>query len=212
MGRLESLPFIHIFEETERSVVAFNQFTASDFQICFPEYFTRDDLKERIHISEKIPALLRFDLDAMADYLWNHVDHNMFLTLSGLWFVWDEGDFAEISRFHECDEVIVLAEHKAKGYMWYARQVCIVDIRQIISYWQRKQPDGVEMWSQEAVTYLRRDMVVTALHELRHLIIETNPVFWEEYPAELGTEFQVERYAQEICEYADIFHIYERKE
>lgn len=211
MGRLESLPFIHIFEETERYVVAYNQHTASGFQICFPEHFTREDLKSRIHISANIPSFLQFDIDTMAAYLWAHMDNNAFLTLNGLWFVWNAEDYREIARFHECDEAILLPEHKAKGCMWYARQVCIVDVQQIILYWQRKQPSHKKTPDFEAVTYLRRDLVVTTLHELCHLILETNPAFWEDYPEEMGTEFQVERYAQETCEYKDIIHVFKER-
>lgn len=189
-------------------MVAYNQHTASGFQVCFPEHFTQDDLRSRIHISPSIPSFLQMDADAMASYLWEHMDHNTFLTLNGLWFVWNTEDYREIARFHECDDAIVLPEHKAKGCMWYARQVCIVDARQIVLYWQRKQPAGITASDGEATAYLRRDLVVTTLHELRHLILDTNPAFWEDYPEELGTEFQVERYAQEICEYKDIIHIF----
>ena len=208
MGRLESLPFIHIFEETEHQVVAFNQHTASDFHIHFPEYFSKDDLKAHIHISAAIPAFLQFDVDAMATYLWTHMDHNAFLTLNGLWFVWNEEDYHEIASVYDCGEATILPEHKAKGCMWYARQVCIVDVQQIILYWQRKQPRFLKTPEQEAIIYLRRDLVVTTLHELRHLMLDTNPVLWDDYPEEVGTEFQVERYAQEICEYTDIVHIF----
>lgn len=193
-------------------MVAYNQHTESDVQICFPEHFTIENLKERIYISADIPSFLRFDVDAMAAYLWKYMDRNAFLTLNGLWFVWDLEDYHRIARFHGCDEAVFLPDHPAKGCMWYVRQVCIVDVQQIIRFWQRKQPGNQKTPDSEAISYLRRDLVVTTLHELRHLLLDTNPVFWEDYPEELGTEFQVERYAQEICEYKDVIHIYERKE
>ena len=169
-------------------------------------------MKNRTHISPEIPSLLQPDIDALTDYLWTHMDHNAFLTLNGLWFVWNEADYIQIARFHACGDAAILPEHRAKGCMWYARQVCIVDVKQIVLYWQRKQPGTQHTPDAEDIAYLRRDLLVTALHELRHLLLDTNPALWDDYPAEFATEFQVERYAQEICEYRDISHIFIEKE
>ncbi len=198
LGRLESLPFIDIFEVTGQQVVAYDQRSATDFTIRFAEYFSREEFQKLIHVSPEIPACLRFDTDALTDYLWKVIDRNAFLTLSGLWFVYADGEYGTIAQFHDCDEAITLPDHNAKGCMWFARQVCIVDVGRIIA----KHP-------QASLDFLRREIIVTALHELRHLMLDTNPVLpVGEYPLELGTEFLVERYAQEICEDAQISHIF----
>ena len=201
LGRLESLPFIDIFEVTEQQVVAYHQQSATDFTIRFAEYFTREDLAERIHICQGIPAELQPGTDALTDYLWEVMDHNAFQTLSGLWFVYSDGDYNTVARFHDCDEAMALPDHNAEGCMWFARQVCIVDVGRILT----KHPKA-------SLDFLRREIIVTALHELRHLMLDTNPALpVEEYPLELGSEFLVERYAQEICEDTQISHIFNQK-
>lgn len=202
LGRLESLPFIDIFEVTEQQVVAYDLHTETDFAIRFAETFTKEDMRALIHVSPEIPAALQFDVDKLTDYLWDVMDHNAFLTLNGLWYVCSDADYRIVSQFHDCDEAIILPEHDSMGCMWFSRQVCIVDVGRI----KRKHPgaDVAQLW---------RELVVTTLHELRHLMLDTNPALpIEEYPLELGSEFMVERYAQEICEDGQITNIFIGKE
>ena len=212
LGRLESLPFIDIFEVADRWVVAYNSYTGTDFTVHFAESFTKQDLKERLHISPQIPAFLRPDPDALTDYLWEVMDPNAFLTLSGLWYVCSDADYETVAQFHSCGDAAVLPEHAAKGCMWYARQVCIVDVRQIGQFLQRKNPNHWKDPNFDSVGFLRREVVVTTLHELRHLMLDTNPALpAEEYPLELGTEFMVERYAQDTCEDTRIPPIFQER-
>ena len=201
MGRLESLPFIDIFEVTDRQAVAYDLHTETDFTIRFAESFTKEDLRALIHISPDIPAVMKMNVDMLTGYLWNVMDHNAFLTLNGLWYVYGDEDYRAIAQHHGCDEAIILPEHDAKGCMWFARQVCIVDVRRIEAYFVRKNPNYPETSSFNAIDYLRREIMVTTFHELRHLMLDTNPALpVEDYPLEWGTEAMVERYAQEICE------------
>jgi hypothetical protein len=209
MGRLESLPFIDIFEVTDHQVVAYDLHTDTDFTIRFAENFSKEDLKALIHISPDIPEELQFDVVRLTDYLWEVMDHNAFLTLNGLWYVCSEEDYRTVASFHECGEATFLPEHAAKGVMWFARQVCIVDVRQIEQFLARKQPHHWEDPIFDSVGFLRRELMVTTLHELRHLMLDTNPALpIDEYPLELGSEFMVERYAQEICEDWQIANIF----
>ena len=207
LDSLESCPFVEIFEVTREQVVAYNQNAATDFTIRFAEPFTKEDLRALIHVLPDIPAALRPDADALAEYLWEVMDRNAFLTLGGLWYVYSDAQYAQIARFHGYDEAVTLPDHDAKGCMWFARQVCIVDVRRIEQYLARKNPNP----DFDPLGYLRRDVVVTTLHELRHVMLDTNPVLpIDDYPLELGTEFMVERYAQDICEDACILHIFEK--
>ena len=209
MGRLESLPFIDIFEVTDQQVVAYDLHTETDFAIRFAETFTKEDLRALIHVSPEIPAALQFDVDKLTDYLWDVMDHNAFLTLNGLWYVCSEADYNTIARFHDCGDAAFLPEHPAKGIMWFARQVCIVDVRQIEQFLARKHPNHWKNPNFDSVGFLRRELMVTTLHELRHIMLDTNPVLpIDTYPLELGSEFMVERYAQEICEDGQISHIF----
>ena len=198
LGRLESLPFIDIFEVTEQQVVAYDLHTETDFAIHFAESFSKETLKALIHVPSEIPAQLQFHVDALTDYLWETMDHNAFLTLNGLWYVCSDEDYRAIAHTHDYDEAITLPEQDAQGCMWFSRQVCIVDVSRIL----KKNP-GAD------ITQLRRELMVTTLHELRHLMLDTNPALpIDEYPLELGKEFLVERYAQEVCEDLQIAHIF----
>ena len=196
LDRLESHPHMELFEVTDAYAVVYDQRLATDFTVYFAESFTLQQLKQRIHVCPGLPAELTFDLDAMAQYLWQVMDHNAFLTLNGLWFVGNDADYRSVAEFHNYDEAILLPEYDAKGCMWFARQVCIVDVGRIARRGR-------------VLSHIRRDILVTALHELRHLMLETNPVLSvEAYPVELGSEFLVERYAQEICEDSAIARIF----
>ena len=198
MGRLESLPFIDVFEVTREQVVAYDLHTETDFAIHFAESFSKEQLEKLVHITPQIPEKLRFDRDKLAAYLWEVMDHNAFLTLNGLWFVCSEEDYRKAARFYDCDEAILLPEYDAMGCMWFSRQVCIVDVGRIVS----KYPSA-------EVGQLRRELVVTTLHELRHLMLDTNPALpADQYPLELGSEFLVERYAQELCDDGRIANIF----
>jgi hypothetical protein len=209
IGRLESLPFLDIFEVNEQYAVAYDQRNATDFTIRFAEHFTKKDLKALIHVSPEIPKRLQFDLDRLTQYLWSVMDHNAFLTLSGLWYVYSDNDYHTVARFHGCEDAIFLPEHNAKGCMWFDRQVCIVDVRRIEQYLERKNPRHWKNPHFHSVDYLRRELIVTTLHELRHLMLDTNPTLpIDEYPLELGSEFLVERYAQDTCEDTSISHIF----
>lgn len=209
---LRTLPFIEIFEETREQVVAYDTRCETDFVVRFSEYYTREDLKALIHISPAIPPCLQLDIDALTDYLWEVMDHNAFLTLNGLWYVYDGEEYEDIARFYEHDEILSLREHDAKGYMWFARQVCVVDIRGIIRFMERKNPNRLKDVGYDRTEYLRRDVIVTSLHELRHIMLETNPTLpLEDYPEELGTEFMVERYAQDHCVDDQILQIFKER-
>ena len=213
LGRLESLPFIEIFEVTEQYAVLYDNHTETDLTVRFAESFTKADLKNLIHIASELPEELRFDVDALTDYLWEVMDHNAFLTLSGLWYVNTEADYRTVAEFYGNQDAAFLPEHPFKGVMWFARQVCIVDARQIEQFLARKHPHHRENPNFDSVGYRRRDLIVTTLHELRHIMLDTNPALpLEEYPPELGTERMVERYAQEICEDTQIAHIFQRKD
>ncbi len=198
VGRLENLPFIDIFEVTEQYVVAYDQYNATDFTIRFAETFTKEDLKELIHVPAEMPMGLQINKDALTDYLWTVMDHNAFLPLSGLWYVATDADYQTIAKFHECDDAIALPDYDSQGCMWFDRRVCIVDVGRILQKHPRASTDD-----------LRRELIVTTLHELRHLMLDTNPALpIDEYPLELGREFFVERYAQEICEDWQIANIF----
>lgn len=209
LGRLESLPFIEIFHVEETCAVVYNQQAETDFTVRFAEFFTKEDLKALIHICSGIPKELQFDSASMAEYLWQVMDHNAFLTLGGLWFVWEDADYSRIAKFHEYGDAVLLPEYKATGCMWFQRQVCIVDVGRILAQLEKKYPNYREDPDFDATGYLRRELVVTALHELRHLMLDTNPALpIDQYPLELGNEAMVERYAQELCEDNSIAHIF----
>jgi hypothetical protein len=198
MSRLSSLPYIEIFEVTEEYVVAYNQYNETDFTIRFAEYFTKKDLKDLIHVSPNIPEELQFDLDMLVDYLWEVMDHNAFLTLNGLWYVCGDEEYRSIAQYHDCADALVLPEHDAMGCMWFVRQVCIVDVARILRHTPKNLP-----------SFRKRELIVVTLHELRHLMMDTNPALPEDvYPLKLGSEFMVERYAQEACDDNQIAHIF----
>ena len=119
-----------------------------------------------IHIQSEIPAYLQFNADALTDYLWEVMVQHVLLTLNSLWYVCPETDYRTIDQFYDCNEAATVPDRNTKGCVLFAKQVCIMDVARIL----KEHPDA-------CMPKLRREPVVTTLHELRHLVFYTNPSY-----------------------------------
>lgn len=190
VAELQSRIGIEIFELTDEYVIFYDEGNATDTTIRFAESYTKEDLKAVIHISPSVPPELRPNVDALVDYLWEVMDHYAFLTLNGLWYIYSDEDYRTFARFHGYEDGRLLQEANSRGCMWFDRQVCIVDARRVRQW----HPDA-------SLDHIHWDLIMITLHELRHLMMDTNPTLpAEEYPPELGSELKVRQFAWDLCE------------
>ena len=81
------------------------------------------------------------------------------------------------------------------GITWVERNVCIVDVKVI----QECMEEGSISSSMSA---FNRAICITIIHELRHLLLETNILLDDnEYPSELSEEDAVEEYGIDVYEH-----------
>ena len=133
-----------------------------------------------------------YNVKKFAKYLLDNVDENAFLTLETLCFVANENDYNDLAKKFNCCAPYDFHAHREMGVMWFDKNVCIVDVANIA-----KRVKTFE--SNEHLLKTQREIVVTAVHELRHLMLDTNIVLpYSEYPEELGRECRVEDYAQDV--------------
>lgn len=209
ISALEEHPFVDIFQISDSYAVVYDQSTATDITYYFPERYLPQHLMDKIHICPDMPSSLQIDKNTLTAYLWETMDHNAFLTLSGLWYVCSDEDYRFVARFHQCDEAVLLPNYDALGCMWYARQVCIVDVGRILKRLQKQHHRYQADPDFDPVVFLRKKLLITTLHELRHLMLDTNPALpTDAYPIELGGEFFVERYAQEVYAESDSSQVF----
>ena len=194
---LHQIPEVEIGEVTNDICVVFDNNTGKCFQYEFN--MTEKLLASKIEVSDGIPRSLQVDVDKLAAYLLSNVDENAFLTLECLCFVAGEQDYDRLAKRYNCCEPYDFHSHKEMGVMWFDHNVCIVDVANIAHRIKKTEGDKHLLKTQ-------REIVVTAVHELRHLMLDTNIVLpYSEYPEELGRECRVEDYAQDVVDKNDFW-------
>ena len=91
------------------------------------------------------------------------------------------------------------------GVMWYERNAVVINMGEIVrtGEWIDRESIDVEDPYFSAENQIIIGLLTTALHELRHLQMDTNIVLpLDEYPLELGNEAAVEEYCREAFESA----------
>ena len=192
---LHQLPDVEIGDITNDVCVVFDNNTGKCFQYEFN--MTEKLLASKIQVSSSIPKSLQVDVDKLAKYLLNNVDENAFLTLECLCFVANEQDYDQLAKRFNCCAPYDFHAHRELGVMWFDHNVCIVDVANIANRIKDFESD-------EHLIKTQREIVVTAVHELRHLMLDTNIVLpYSEYPEELSGEYRVEEYAQDVVDQND---------
>ena len=197
-------PYLEIFEENEKQAVVYDQLDGNVITYHYPEHYTPRDLREKIRIPSVMPKQAEIDQDKLVAFLWKYLDHNAFVTLDSLWIVNRFEDYQIIADWYNDADIYDTAQVGAKGFFWYAHQVCVVDVPQIISW--IKDNLGAD---ENDIKQLREEILATALHELRHQMMDATLVLPRDaYPREWGKEFLVERYARELCDDSDLYEIF----
>ena len=190
---------ITIEEDTDTYIVIWDEGGNIEKQIKFrfEEKFSEDILKSLIYISPKLTEFI--DINIITSYIFS-LDKNLFTTLEHLCFMWDEEDYDwlfdetgdEYAKFIMDDEVV--------GRMWNERNICIIDVKNIFktTYKMMSEDEDSFLGRQYFFEDINNGIMMTAIHELRHLMLDTNIILPEDiYPLELSSEDAVEGFCRD---------------
>ena len=202
--------------ETEKQITVWDNEDAKNLSFHFLEEYTASDLASRIHISKDIPQQFQVDRKALADYLWNVFDRNGFITLEELVILWsepEEPDTYEPSDFIDFERQRLYEEYSDEyafeigdGYLgqeWFERNIAFINMGEIVRCCREVAEENKDLsdpwfsFENQVVTAL----LTTAIHELRHIQMDTNILLPEEvYPTYLASEEAVEDYCRDVFE------------
>jgi len=207
-----------IEQESVRGLVVWDDQDAKLLPVNFLEHMTPSDLADMIHVSKDIPLKYRPDEKALAQYLWSVCDKNAFITLNQICILWaepedpetfDPSDFidSESQRLREefGDDYALEIGAGVLGQLWFERNIAVINMGQIVqaagevAQENSDLPDPFFSLENQVLTGL----LMTAVHELRHLQMDTNIFLSEDvYPLALSAEEAVESYCRERFESA----------
>lgn len=201
-----------LLSQDDASIRVWDEDDDKEIAFYFLEKMGIKDLASRIHISKQIPDKLKIAPEELAAYLWRVCDKNAFLTMSGMYIFWDgddEDDEIDPLRENLCNEygdeyALYIAEDPLLGQLWRDRNFVAINASSI---WKAAQEDAeenadmqIDPWFSKESSYAR-GVLMTAIHELRHLQLDTNPFLPEDaYPLYLAKEQEVEKYCREVYE------------
>lgn len=192
---LEEDPNIEVYEVTDSNVTYYDHNMGKVTTISFMEAFTVKDLVDKIYISEHLPEFARIDKTGLATYLMKAMEPTAFMTLNKIWILADYADYQLMAKEHSAEALSFYSENSF-GQMWFDQNVVFVDFSNILNR-AESCADEFEISSEtDLKQFVRCEGIVTILHELRHLQLDTNiflPV--DDYPSELAEETMVEDYA-----------------
>ena len=209
---------ITVEEATEKGMLLWDDQETKYIPIHYPEKMSVSDLAEMIHISKDIPYNYRIDKNALAEYLWNTCDKNAFITLNELVVVWSEpddpatlepSDFVD-EQLHRLandysDEYAYELTSGYLGKMWFERNIVAINMGEIVRTSREIAWENSDLSDPffSVDNQIHVGFLTTAIHELRHLQLDTNPLLpEEEYPVSLSAETAVEDYSQDVFESA----------
>ena len=212
LNSLKELEDIVILHEEAESISLFDEANGKELTYYFNEYVTPKNLAKRVYVSRLIPENYKgiFDKGRIVDALLNKIDRNCLLTMNALFIIHDnEGDEED---FEDNKDRIALMEHVGGdeyasevglgniGVTWWEKNICIINAARIIATSQDtcEELDGNDYYVQKETEI---GMWTTIIHELRHLLLDTNIILPEdEYPVELAVEEAVEEYCRAYYE------------
>lgn len=190
---LEAFPNIDVFEITDKTVTVYDNNTGktSTFNINF----SVNDLAEKIYISPMLPQFAKIDKSGLVSYLMKALNPSTFVTLNKIWILADETEYQLMAKEHS-SEALSFASENSFGQMWPDEDVVFIDVCNIINR-AESNPEQFNIHSSEDLKlFVRIETLVTTIHELRHLQLDTNIFLSEDdYPPDLAEEIMVEDFA-----------------
>lgn len=204
---------IEILEENEDTLWVYDLTDGKD--IVYNKNMNCQKLLDKIFISTRIPAEYRPHKQKLAEYLLKHLPHDIFWTLNKIHILWgDEEDYYDMVRLHNVEDengyVEMLMDDDVLGKLWFEYNSVIVNVSAIVQSALEIEAEDVAMGlTGNAYNDTLEQIVLTLIHELRHLMMDTNIVLSEdEYPIQDGSEEAVEEFARNVV-YENGWWVYE---
>jgi hypothetical protein len=189
---------IEILQETDDGILVYDLEYGKE--IAYNLNMTVEKLIDKIYINPSIPKYCMPDKKKVAEYLIKHLPVDAFYTLNKICFVYgEEADCETLAQFFDEDvdwaREVILSDNLGK--MWFEYNSVLIDVKNIIeSAEQIAREDRAMGWPSSERTDTMRQIAITLIHELRHLMLDTNIVLSEEeYPVNLSAEESVEHFA-----------------
>lgn len=198
LKELEKEKEIEIFEQTRSSIGLYDYQDGKEIVYVFKR--NKTEFSSHVHISRRIPKKYRPNREKLVQYLLN-LPNDMLLTLSDIWFVWNEADYENMVDYYDADPAYVgdLYDENCLGKMWFEKNAAIIDVQNIFkSAVEIEKQDIALGFYGNADQDTREQIIVTTVHEIRHIMMDTNIILPEdEYPVHLASEFEVEEFARQ---------------
>ena len=216
LASISEIDSLSIEESDSNGILVWDDEDAKTIPFHFLEKMSPQSLSDRIYISPDIPAKYQINQALLADYLWNTCDRNAFITLDEVVVIWSEpndpesfepSDFTDAGSKHLYekfgDEYAYEISLDFLGQLWFERNVVVINMGEIV-----RTAESIERHNSDICDpyfSLENQVLVgfltTAIHELRHLQMDTNILLPEdEYPLSLCAEAAVEDYCREAFE------------
>lgn len=188
---------IEIIEDVENKFEAFDQ--NGNLYIYKYDEFLRDynDLDDRIYFPNDLKD--KYYCEEIKRFIYDNVDRNALMCLNKMFFIRDDKDLEELVQYSGDEYGYEIMSDDEFGKTWVEKSIILINIK--------------NLENEIAFNYseLQRQIMITILHEFRHLVLECNVIFLkfvlkEEYLLEERTEDSVEMYA--MNEYFKIRKMY----
>lgn len=203
-----------ILEENEKFIRVFdeeNEFMSKEIPFYFNE-FIHETLSERILL---LSSENEINKEKLVTLMLDTMDHNLFITLENMYFIKSEDDLRKIYDLTGDEYALEIIDIEEQiGLMWYEKNSIIINLAAI-----KRVAEEIGVDTSDIRREYNIGILSTIIHELRHLMLDTNIILSEEdYPVEMSAENEVEEYCRNICDkiiysYSyDVWNILKRKQ
>lgn len=213
---LSDIDSLHIEEKNEEGMLLWDDEAAKTIPVHFIERLSPSALSRLIHISSDIPSAYQIDKTVLAQYLLDACDKNAFITLEEMVVIWSEPDEPDTfdpsdfvdeqsKRLYEkyYDDYAYEIGSGCLGQLWFERNTVMINMGEIVRTAAAIAKENSDLFD-PYFSFERQveiGFLTTAIHELRHLQMDTNVFLPEDdYPLELGSEEAVEEYCRSAFE------------
>lgn len=163
--------------ENTRTIFDYGDIIAKEISFVPEESMSEKWLLSKTHIQNKPhDSLYNIDFESIVKFVFGHADKELFTTLNAIFFVYDEDGLDELYEYTGDEyalECIDLDENI--GLMWYEKNIVIVNVGLII-----RTSEEIEDYVIPASEHIEEGIITTLVHELRHLMADTNHLLTEE--------------------------------
>ena len=197
LKELESENEIEILECSRSSITIYDYQDGKEITYTFRR--SKTSLAQHIHISKKIPQKYRPNKEKLIQYLLA-LPEDVLLTLNEVWLLWNFDDYEDMVDYHDVDSAWAtdLYDENVLGKMWFDQNTAIIDVQNIVKSALEIEEQDIAMGLYGyADTDIKEQTVLTIVHEIRHIMMDTNLILPEDdYPIHLASETEVEDFAR----------------